>query len=69
MAKRFTFGSLDKRDYTNTKTQVIADDYELKEGFVTFTLDGEKILSLPYSKVGLVAALDEDNNLPITKAD
>ena len=66
--RRFTFGALDNRFPQETKTLVEADDYEIGDGFVSFIRDGKKFLSLPFSKVGVVAELTDDNDLPFTNA-
>ncbi|QZT56726.1 hypothetical protein [Mycolicibacterium austroafricanum] len=42
-----------------------ADDYRIGEGFVTFLRGDKAFLSMPVSKVGLVAELTEDNELPL----
>ncbi len=71
--KRYTFGAerfnLDPwgiRTAAGPASIVEAEGYRIDRGFVTFYRDGADFLSLPHSRVALVAELDAENGLPLT---
>ena len=70
---RYTFGAeqqnLDPwgiRKALGPITVVEADSYRIDPGFVTFVRGDKAFLSIPHSKVSVVAELTDDNDLPFT---
>ncbi|WP_374158773.1 hypothetical protein ACEWX3_04635 [Mycobacterium sp. G7A2] len=70
--KRYTIGAMSTnadpwgfRKVQGPQIVIEADAYNIGEGFVTFFRGGEAFLSMPVSKVGLVAELTEDNEIPL----
>lgn len=70
---RYTYGAMSEpldpfgfRRRVGAKTVVEADSYRIDSGYVTFLRGDKPFLSVPFSKVPVVAELSEKNEVPIT---